>query len=200
MGSSLFQRLVALVLQIGPDPTDSSDIALQKRLAVALSLVIVPFAALWSAIYFAGRRSTRRHYPRLVFDHRAGQHGDLRGDPQRRLLPLHPVLMFLLLPWLLMMSLGGFKNSSSVIIWAALCPLGRVVLEDLQRTFLWLLGFIGLLVVSAVAQPYLTPVEMPESFVTWFFVLNIGAVILIGFGVLSYFVRQRNFFRNRRKL
>jgi guanylate cyclase len=107
------------------------------------------------------------------------------------------LLMFLLLPWLLMMSLGGFKSSSSVIIWAALCPLGAVILEDLQRTLLWLLGFIGLLIVSAFVQPYLTPVELSETFVTWFFALNIDAVTLIGFGVISYFVRQRNFFQQQ---
>jgi guanylate cyclase len=99
-----------------------------------------------------------------------------------------------------MMSLGGFKNSSAMIIWAALCPLGAIILEDLRRTFYWLLGFMALLIVSAIVQPYLSPVALPEAFVTWFFVLNIGAVILIGFGVLYYFVGQRNFFQERAEM
>ena len=44
------------------------------------------------------------------------------------------LLMILVLPWLVMLSLGGFKNSSVVIIWAALCPLGSLLLEDLRQT------------------------------------------------------------------
>lgn len=31
-----------------------------------------------------------------------------------------------------MMSLGGFKNSSVVIIWAELAPLGAQLVEDLK--------------------------------------------------------------------
>jgi adenylate cyclase len=44
------------------------------------------------------------------------------------------LLMTLALPWLVMISLGGFKSSSVVIIWAALCPLVSLLVEDLRRT------------------------------------------------------------------
>ena len=73
-----------------------------------------------------------------------------------RLYRFTQLLMILILPWLLMMSLGGFKQSSAVIIWAALCPLVSL-LEDLRQTVLWIAGFVLLLVVSAVLQPYLKP-------------------------------------------
>jgi guanylate cyclase len=70
----------------------------------------------------------------------------------------------------------------------------------LRRTRLWLLGFVTLLAISAAVQPYLQPVALSETFATWFFALNIGAVILIAFGVLHYFVGQRNFFQQRSEL
>jgi adenylate cyclase len=38
---------------------------------------------------------------------------------------------------------------------------------------------------------------LPEAFVTWFFVLNLGMVISITFGLLYYFVGRRNFFQHR---
>src|ERR1700674_846896 len=101
--------------------------------------------------------------------------------------------MTLVLPWLVMVSLRGFKSSSSIIIWAALCPLVSLLVEDLHWTLLWMVGFVMLLIVSAFLQPHLTPAELPEAFAIWFFVLNLGAAIAIAFALLYYFVGQRNF-------
>ena len=110
------------------------------------------------------------------------------------------LLTILILPWLVTMSLGGFRESSVVIIWSALCPLGSLLLEDLRRTLLWIVGFVVLLIASALLQPYLVPADLPETFVTWFFVLNLGSVIAIVFGLLYYFVGRRNFFQQRSEM
>ena len=110
------------------------------------------------------------------------------------------LLTILILPWLVTMSLGGFTELSVVIIWSALCPLGSLLLEDLRRTLFWILGFVVLLVVSALLQPFLVPADLPETFVTWFFVLNLGSVIAIVFGLLYYFVGRRNFFQQRSEM
>jgi adenylate cyclase len=175
-----FHRLVVRVLQIGADPADSSDIALQKRMAVALSLVIVPLAVLWSAVYFAIGAPLSAAIPgsySIITPVNTAIFALTRNLGFYRFTQL---LMFLILPWLLMMSLGGFKESSVVIIWAALCPLGSLLIGDLRQTLFWILGFLFLLIVSAFLQPYLPPFDLPEQFVTWFFVLNIGAVIALG--------------------
>jgi len=192
--------MAAWVGRIGSDPADSTDIALQKRLIVSLSLAVFPAAIVWSAIYFAAGAGLAGFIPGSYAV--VGMANTALFGLTRRLgfYRFTQLLMFLLLPWLLMMSLGGFKNSSAVIIWAALCPLGSVMLGDLRGTLGWLLGFIALLLLSAIVQPYLRPVELSEAFVTWFFALNIGAVILIGFGVLYYFVGQRNFFQERSEM
>jgi adenylate cyclase len=105
--------------------------------------------------------------------------------------------MTLVLPWVVLMSLGGFRQSSVVIVWAALCPLCSLLVEELRQTVLWIVGFLLLLIVSAILQPHLTPAALPEAFVTWFFVLNLGSVIAIAFALLYYFVGQRNFFQER---
>jgi adenylate cyclase len=56
------------------------------------------------------------------------------------------------------------------------------------------------LILSAALQPVLSPAALPEPFVTWFFVLNVGAVITITFGLLYYFVGRRNFFQQRAEM
>jgi adenylate cyclase len=97
------------------------------------------------------------------------------------------LFMTLALPWLVTMSLGGFENSSAVIIWAALCPVVSLLVEDLRQTLLWIVGFVLLLTLSAILEPSLKAPALPEAFVTWFFVLNLGSVIAIVFALLYYF-------------
>ena len=196
----VFQRLAARASRIGIDPTDSSEIALQKRLVVSLSLIIAPLAVLWSAIYFAAGVPLAAAIPgsySIIATVNTVIFALTRNLGFYRFTQL---LMILILPWLLMMSLGGFKESSVVIIWAALCPLAALLLGDLRQTLLWILAFIVLLIVSAILQPYLPSVDLPELFVTWFFALNVGSVIAIAFVILYYFVGQRNFFQERSEM
>src|SRR5262249_21063311 len=49
-------------------------------------------------------------------------------------------------------------------------------------------------------QPHLTPAHLPDAFVAWFFVLNVGTVTTIAFGLLYYFVGRRNFFQERSEM
>jgi adenylate cyclase len=195
--SSVYQRLLAQAGRIGAAPTDSPERALQKRLIVSLSVGLLPLTLLWSVIYFAAGAPLSAAIPGLytiIAPINTAAFAWTRSLAVYRFIQL---LMFLILPWLLMMSLGGFKNSSVVILWAALCPLAALLLEDLHKTVLWIVGFVFLLIVSAILQPLLTPVDLPETFVTWFFVLNVGGVIAIAFALLYYFVFQRNFFQER---
>jgi adenylate cyclase len=198
--SSVYQRLVAQAGRIGAALTDGAERALQKRLIVSLSVGLLPLTFLWSVIYFSAGAPLSAAMPGLytiIAPINTAVFARTRNLAVYRFIQL---LMFLILPWLLMMSLGGFKDSSAVIIWAALCPLAALLLENLRRTVFWMVGFVFLLIVSAILQPYLVPVGWPEAFVTWFFVLNIGAVIAIAFALLYYFVVQRNFFQERSEM
>jgi adenylate cyclase len=195
--SSGIETLMALAGRIGVDPNESSEIALQRRLVVMLSVGTLPLTILWSVIYLAAGAPLAASIPAIyslitpantllfAFTRRLG------------LYRFTQLLMILILPWLVMMSLGGFKQSSVVIIWAALCPLTSLLIEDPRSTVLWIAGFVALLILSAVLQPHLTPFGLSETFVTWFFVLNLGSVIAIIFALLYYFVGQRNFFQER---
>jgi adenylate cyclase len=197
---SVYRRLVAQAGRIGAAPTDSTERALQKRLIVSLSIGLLPFTFLWSLIYFAAGAPLSAAMPgmyAIIAPINTAAFAWTRNLAVYRFIQL---LMFLVLPWLLMMSLGGFKDSSVVIIWAALCPLAALLLEDLRRTVFWIVGFVFLLIVSAIVQPYLVPIGWPETFVTWFFVLNVGAVIAIAFALLYHFVVQRNFFQERSEM
>jgi len=198
--SSVYRLLVTQAGRIGATPTDSAELALQERLIVSLSVGLLPLTFLWSVIYFAAGAPLSAAIPGLYMIIAPINTAVFAWNRNLVVYRFVQLLIFLILPWLLMMSLGGFKNSSVVIIWAALCPLAALLLEDSRRTVCWILGFVWLLIVSAILQPFLVPVGLPETFVTWFFVLNVGAVIVIAFTLLYYFVSQRNFFQERSEM
>jgi adenylate cyclase len=195
--SGAVAKLVALAAQVGADPLESGDASLQRLVMVLLAVGTLPATILWSVVYLAAGAPLAAVAP-VVYSVVTPINTVLFAWTRNfRLYRLIQLLMTLVLPWLVTMSLGGFKNSSAVIIWAALCPLVSLLVEDLRQTVLWIVGFVVLLTLSAILEPSLKPPRLPEAFVIWFFVLNVGSVIAIVFALLYYFVAQRNFFQER---
>ncbi|MGE2816537.1 adenylate/guanylate cyclase domain-containing protein [Mycobacterium heidelbergense] len=180
--------------------TDTDEMALQKRLAVALFAGTVPLTLLWSVVYLVAHVPLAAAIPAFYSVFTVLNTAVFGWTRKLATYRFTQLLLVLILPWLVCLALGGFRQSSVVIIWAALCPLGSLLLEEPRRTLVWIAGFVALLVATALLQPHLAPANLPEGFVTLFFVLNVGAVIVISFGLLHYFVRRRNFFQERSEM
>lgn len=193
-------RLLAWVGRIGTDPADSNETVLQKRLAVLLCVGTLPLTALWSAIYLAVGAPWAAAIPGFYTIFTPINTAFFAWTRNLAIYRFTQLLTILILPFLVMLSLGGFRESSVVVIWAALCPLCSLLLEEPRRTLLWIVGFVILLAVGAFVEPALQPAGLPSWFVTWFFVLNVGCVIAITFGLLYYFVGRRNFFEQRSEM
>jgi guanylate cyclase len=194
------QGLVDWAGRIGVDPADSTETMLQKRLVVVLCVGTLPFTIGWSAIYFAAGVPMAGAIPAFYSVFTPINTAIFALTRNLAAYRFSQLLIILILPFLVMLALGGFRQSSVVILWAALSPLGSLLLEELRKTLLWIVGFIVLLVASALIEPHLSPPSLPDGFVTWFFVLNIGAVIGISFAPLYYFVGQRNHFQERSEM
>ncbi len=194
------KALIRLIGRLGVDTSDSDETALRKRLAVVLCAGTLPLTLLWSAVYLAAGVPIAAAIPGFYTAFTPINTAIFAHTRNFGFYRFTQLLLILLLPWLVTLSLGGFKQSSVVIIWAALCPLGSLLLEDLRSTSFWIIGFVALLILSAAFQPALSPAALPEAFVTWFFVLNVGAVITIVFGLLYYFVGRRNFFQQQAEM
>src|SRR5271168_4647858 len=192
-----FAKLVALAARVGADLNETGDAALQRLVMVLLAVGTLPMTILWSVVYVAAGAPLAAAAPAVYSVVTPINTALFAWTRNFRLYRFTQLFMTLALPWFVMMSLGGFKNSSAVIIWAALCPVVSLLVEDLRQTMLWIVGFVLLLIVSAILEPSLKPPGLPEAFVTWFFVLNLGSVIAIVFALLYYFVAQRNFFQER---
>ena len=192
--------LAAWAGRIGAAATDTDETALQKRLAVVLCAGTIPLTVLWSVIYLLVHAPLAAAIPGFYSIFTLVNTAFFARTGNLEFYRFTQLFLILILPWLLTIELGGFRQSSVVIIWAALCPLGSLLLDELRRTVLWVVGLVALLVVTALLQPHLAPAHLPDAFVTWFFVLNVGTVIAIAFGLLYYFVGRRNFFQERSEM
>jgi guanylate cyclase len=192
MGRRLQTGLAALI-QVGVDAADSHDVRLQKMLLVAIAIMIIPAALLWGLIYVGFGEALAGSIPlfyavfstcSIIIFHRTRSFRFFRASQ---------LLLMLLLPFLLMLALGGFINSSGVILWSFFCPLGALIFSTPRDASRWFLIYIGLVVGSGFLQAYVrTSNNLSPTVIIFFFVMNIGTISAIAFALLYYFVTQKD--------
>jgi guanylate cyclase len=92
-----------------------------------------------------------------------------------------------------MLALGGFVNSSVVILWSLICPLGALLFDEPRHAPFWFAGYAALVALSGLLEPFVRAANrLPPSLVLFFFVMNVGAVSFIAFVLLYSFVGQKN--------
>jgi len=189
-GKGLAFRLAELAAEAGDDP----EIKLRKALLLRVSFLIILAAALWGVLYLIFSEPLAGAIPLsysafsllTLFGFLATRRYDLYLAAQ--------LVLILLLPFLLMVALGGFVNSSAVVLWSVLCPMAALVFDRPEKAPRWLLLYLGLLILGGALQPYvrLTNNLPPTMIVPLFYVLNIGTVTGIAFFLLYYFVREKD--------
>jgi class 3 adenylate cyclase len=100
--------------------------------------------------------------------------------------------MTLLLPFALQWSLGGFRASSAVSLWAFTAPLGALLFVGAREAIPWFVAFVALVAVSAAIDTSLaTSASVPHGVEVAFFALNVIGVTATAYVLLQYFVRAR---------
>ncbi len=186
-------RLASKIGQLAAAPGDSEDERLQKSLLLGACFAFVPLVIPWILAHlafsepFAASVSTAylllSGISVLAF---------LRTGRFSLLLRAQQVLV-LTMPFLFMLSLGGFAESSAVILWAVICPVGTLIIAKPEEGPRWMVAYLMLLALGGVLQPYFRAMNnVPPGMVIAFFVLNIGVVSMILFTLLFYFVREKD--------
>jgi guanylate cyclase len=108
------------------------------------------------------------------------------------------LMLILLLPFFLMVALGGYINGSAVILWALISPLGALLFDEPRHAPRWFLAFVFLLALSGFLQPFFRPANnLPPALVNFFFVINMFGVGSLVFMMVFYFVGQKNMFQQK---
>jgi len=185
-------RVTARLRLVGADPRDDDDLRARKALLVLISVLILPVAALWGALYLAFGSpvgvvplvyfaillgaiavfSRTRDFPRLL---RVGQ------------------VDILLAPTLSMIPLGGFLAAGGVGLWGILAPLAALVFSEVRSAARWLVGYLVVFLGSGIAGEVLgaIPPPLPDWFTSTMLALNIAVGGIIMFTLLAVFAGQR---------
>ena len=182
--------LAALVAKIaGSD--ESGDVRLRRTLLFMLAAFSSVAGILWGSLYAAFGEWQAAILPYAyallsapaLFLRRFDRHLDTLIRVQ--------LVLIMAVPFLLSIALGGFVGSSAVVLWALLGPVGAFLISGRRGAVRWLLVYLILVTVTAAVVP-VVGVEngLPSWIILAFFVLNVGAVSAIAFGLLHYFVGE----------
>ncbi len=174
-------------------PTDSAEERLRKATLTLSAALITPLAVVWVATYWALGLYVSAAIPLGYQVVSLASMVAFVRTKRYRMFRFGQLLLMLLLPFLLQWSLGGFVASSGVMLWAVLSPLGALMFHGPRPAVGWVLAFLALTTVSGVIDTQVASQadRIPEAVIVTFFVLNIGAVSGTTFGLLRFFVRER---------
>ena len=186
------ERLSARLALVGADPHDDEDLRARKALLVLISVLILPVAALWGALYLAFG-SPVGVVPLVYFGVLLGAILVFsRTRDFSRLLRVGQVDI-LLAPTLSMIPLGGFLDSGGVGLWGILAPLGALVFSEVRSAVRWYAAFVVVFLGSGFAGELIGPIwtPLPVWFTSTMLALNIAVGGTIVFLLLAVFASQR---------
>jgi adenylate cyclase len=188
-----FGRLERLLWNVAAEPGDSDEARLQKASFLAAMTLVATLAILWGSIYLIFGVVVAAAIPlsyTVVF---VSSIGLIRLFPSYTAFRSFQLLMMLLLPFLLMLALGGFVTSSAVVTWSLLAPLAAVLFTGRRQGLLWFAAFIVLLVIGVALEPAVPGTSgIPIVMRNVFFAMNLGGPSLTAIGLVLYFFSQRN--------
>ena len=193
MGKLDVVALVDRFARLGVNPDDPEDICLQKTTMVRGNIMFILAGLVWGIVYVALGETKSALIPlsyAIISTISVAYFCINRRYPIYRFSQL---FLILILPFLLMISLGGFINSSAVILWSLLSPLGALMFSDPRPATRWFMAFLGLVILSGFLQVFArTENHLPPQIITAFFVGNIGAVSAIVFVLLRRFMLEKD--------
>ena len=198
MIQDLIKRVLPAIARIGSDPNDDDDIRLQKSLLVVCAIPFIIAGAAWGIMYMFFNEPLAGAIPlsySIISLFSTIHFGRTR---QYQFFRFSQLALILLLPFFLMVALGGFVNGSAVVLWSLICPLGAMLFDEPRHAPRWFLAFISLVAVSGFLQPYVRfSNNLSPQLIIFFFAMNLIAVGSLVFMMIFYFVSQKNMFQQK---
>lgn len=167
-------RLIGLGILADDDP----DTRLKKVALTLVPLIIGPAAFIWGLIYFWLGHPRSGAIPMSYAIISAGSLVYYLRTQRTGFLQNSQLVLVLVLPYLLMWSLGGFAAGSMVMLWAIFTPVAALMFMDKRAAAAWFGGYLVLLLISGLIDERVaaTTVPLPDLARAIFYLLNVGCV------------------------
>jgi len=191
-GGWLNQRLSTLTT-IGARPSDSDLERTRKSLLVGGSLLILPVAAIWGALYLTFDEPLAGVITLGYAAISALSIMYLAVSGRRQVAAFVQLSCTLVLPFILTLILGGIMNSSVVILGALMAPLGALLYADSRHAARWFGAYAILVIVAGLLESTVARANnLPLWLITALTVLNIVIVSTLAFFMLNSFIKQKD--------
>ena len=188
----MLERALERLAQVGADPADDPDTRERKALLVLISVLILPIAVVWGALYLA-LGSPVGYVPLAYFLVLLGAIGVFARTRDVGFLLRVNLLDILFAPTLSMIPLGGFLGSAGVGLWGILAPMGALVFSGVRASVRWYAAFVAVFAACGIAGEAVGAVSsLPAGFTSAMLGLNVIAAGTIVFTLLALFARQRH--------
>jgi diguanylate cyclase (GGDEF)-like protein/PAS domain S-box-containing protein len=157
-------------------PTDSADLRLKKVALTLVPLIIGPAAFVWGWIYCLLGHFLSGSIPMSYSIISAISLAHFFKTKETRFIQHSQLILVLLLPFLLMWSLGGFSAGSMVMIWAIFAPVAALMFLDKRSAMMWFLMYLALILVSVLIDDTLSEqvAPIPDWARQIFYLMNLG--------------------------
>lgn len=169
-------------------PTDNAGLRLKKIALTLVPLIIGVAAFIWGLIYFLLGHFLSGAIPLAYSIVSAISLVYLFRTKKTRFIQYSQLALVLVLPFLLMWSLGGFFAGSMVMIWAIFAPVAALIFLEKQAALGWFVMYLALILISVLIDDYVAAhtAHLPELARSLFFLLNLGCGSVGLFLLLSY--------------
>lgn len=186
-------NLLHRLANTGVQADDTANVRLQKAVLTLTAMIIPTLSIYWVAMYLALGLRISASIPFIYQILSVIGLAHFLHTKDERFLRWIQLGSMLLLPFLLQWSLGGFVNSSGVMLWAVLAPLGALLIAGPGQAGIWFAAYLSLAIVSGLIDRLLSASAplVPPWLMILNFVMNIGAVSGVAYFLLHYFARER---------
>ena len=187
------ESVLLQISKIGRDLEDNEEVKLQKTLLVAFAGTMSTMGIFWGSLYLYFNEPVAGSIPIAYSIISFLSFFIFSRNKSYDFFRISQLTLSLILPFFLMISLGGFVNSSAVIVWSFTSPLGALVLLGKSKAFKWFLSYMVLVTGGILLEQYYTEVNnLTESARLGFFIINIGGMSIVIFVIVRYFVGGKN--------
>lgn len=195
---------LARLRNAGVEPGDSEEQRLNKSLLMFATGLVTVAAMLWVAIYgFLGQSVSST--PPMIFQLLIV--GNLLVYIQTRnfdYFRITQLALFLFGPFAMQWGMGSFIDSSGIVLWGLLAPVGAILCFSVRQSFAWFFAWVFMIALSGFFDWYLAPpanartiLAVPLKTSAVFFALNFIAVATIVYLLLRYSIQEKQKMQDR---
>ncbi|HET7821936.1 MAG TPA: adenylate/guanylate cyclase domain-containing protein [Ornithinibacter sp.] len=186
-------RSLGAALRVDAEPGDPPEVTLQKHLLVTITLLILPAAFLWGMVYLAFGETRAGLIPWGYGLVSLVGLATVRWTGRFHLFRAIQLGLWLVLPFLLQIELGGFVPGSAVSVWAFCAPISALLVASRRAASTLMVIFALLVVAAVVVQPLAgTSNALPVWLVAALFGLNLVGTAVVTYRAMVFFIVQKD--------